>query len=264
MPFLAGTEHGCRPTQGERQHGPSHVCALPCHRARTHAVAHAAAHARTRAHVPIRVLPSLNHLSPCIMLRAVCTLAARVAPVSRSVAPTAHTMFALPRVAVASASTSPAYTITEVEPESTDAGRAAVKRGWYVLKGIRGHTKKLNPIARQIAGKSVNEALTQMAFSQQKRAASARSALERACQNADFYHSLSSDQLMVERAWTGKHMTSMRIRYHSKGRAGRAYWRTSMLTVRLREMTPAEQLKKNRFGAKPSAAVRAKLDPHGY
>ena len=70
---------------------------------------------------------------------------------------------------------------------------------------------------------------------------------------------------MVDRAWTGKHMSSPRLRYHSKGRAGRSHYRTSMLSVRLREMTAEEAQAKARFAqVAPSAERKAKLDPRAY
>ena len=110
----------------------------------------------------------------------------------------------------------------------------------------------------------MNEAMAQMAFHSQKRGGSMKTALERAVWNADFYHNLRSDDLMVEEAWTGKHLTSPRIRHHNKGRAGRSHYRTSMLTVRLREMSAEEKESLNKFKWLPSAESRAKLDPRGY
>jgi large subunit ribosomal protein L22 len=157
------------------------------------------------------------------------------------------------------------YIVTEAEvPEAEAEESQKVRRGWFVMKGIRGHTKKLSPLARQVAGKSVSEALVQMAFSKEKRPKSVKTAIERAVLNADFYHSLSPDKLLVERAWTGKQLTSVRVRHHSKGRAGMAHWRTSMLTVRLREMDADEATRLNRYKSLPSAGTKAKLDPRGY
>jgi hypothetical protein len=46
---------------------------------------------------------------------------------------------------------SPGYTITDAPGLAPESGAAAkAKWGRYVLKGIKGHTKKLNPIARQV------------------------------------------------------------------------------------------------------------------
>jgi hypothetical protein len=82
---------------------------------------------------------------------------------------------------------------------------------------------------------------------------------------ADFYHNVSSDKLIVDQAWTGKHISSPRLRYHSKGRAGRSHYRTSTLNVRVREMTPEEAEKKARFTKTlPTPESIAKLDPRAY
>ena len=68
---------------------------------------------------------------------------------------------------------------------------------------------------------------------------------------------------MIERAWTGKHLVSPRIRHHSRGRFGRSHWRTSMVSVQLREMTEKEAklLNKTRGVGKQRKAA---LDPRGY
>lgn len=89
-------------------------------------------------------------------------------------------------------------------------------------------------------------------------------AIQRACWNADFYHNLPPSALMVDSAWTGKQLSSPRIRHHSKGRAGLAHFRTSMLTVKLRPMSLAEADKLVKFPTLPSAETKAKLSPRGY
>jgi ribosomal protein L22 len=116
----------------------------------------------------------------------------------------------------------------------------------------------------QVVGLSVPEALAQMAFAQPIRAASLKTAIQRAAWNADFYHNIPPAALMVDRAWTGKEICAPRIRYHSKGRAGRSHYRTSRLTVRLRAMTPAEADKLVKFPRAPSPESRASLHPRGY
>lgn len=87
--------------------------------------------------------------------------------------------------APAAAATNAAYTVSELPDAGVGAGATApVAWGRAVVRGVRGHTKKLNPIARQVAGLAVNEALVQLAFSQQKRASAARQVLEKAARNA--------------------------------------------------------------------------------
>ena len=72
---------------------------------------------------------------------------------------------------------------------------------------------------------------------------------------------MPSERLIIERAWTGKHMSSPRLRYHSKGRAGRSHFRTSMLSVRLREMTADEAHAKKNFTSRRAATD---LDSRAY
>ncbi len=50
--------------------------------------------------------------------------------------------------ALATPSAAP-YLITDAAPEPLAPG-GGVRRGWYVLRNIPGHTKKLNPVARQV------------------------------------------------------------------------------------------------------------------
>lgn len=110
----------------------------------------------------------------------------------------------------------------------------------------------------------MNEALAQMAFLAKRRGRAVGSAVERAAWNADFHHDVRREDLLVDAAWTGKQFTQPRIRYHSKGRAGRAHMRTSMFTVKLREMTAEERVARQKFPWRATDATRAKLDPRGY
>jgi ribosomal protein L22 len=162
------------------------------------------------------------------------------------------------------AASAPAYVIQELPAA---AAAAAPPRGTSVVRSIRGHTKKLSPLARQVSGLGVNEALAQMAFSSSQRAQHVARAVTRACKQVELFHGLPRGELMVEAAWTGKHTSSPRIRHHNKMRAGRAHKRTSQVTLRVRAMSPAEAAKRNRFpsaGAAEAASARAALSPRGY
>jgi ribosomal protein L22 len=154
---------------------------------------------------------------------------------------------------------SPGYVIQEL-PEPAQSG---TPRGSSVVRSIRGHTKKLSPLARQVAGLSVNEALAQMAFSSSQRARDVSKAVARACKQVELFHGLPKNELMVEAAWTGKHTSSPRLRHHSKMRAGRAHKRTSQLSLRVRKMTAEEAGKLNRFQAGAKVPKEA-LNPRGY
>ncbi len=172
---------------------------------------------------------------------------------------------ALTTAAAAAAPTpaTPAYVIQELPA----APASAAPRGTSVVRSIRGHAKKLSPLARQVAGLGVNEALAQLAFSSSQRAQHVARAVARACKQVELFHGLPRGDLMVEAAWTGKHTSSPRIRHHSKMRAGRAHKRTSQVTLRVRAMSGAEAAAKNRFpapGGASAKAAKAALSPRGY
>ena len=158
-----------------------------------------------------------------------------------------------------SALAAPAYTISELPQSAAETPRALGR-----VRNVRGHSKKLDSLARQVRQLSVNEALAQMAFSARSRSSDVRDALIRASREAAAYHGLPKSRLMVEAAWTGKHQSSPRIRHHSKMRAGRSHKRTSQLSVRVREMTDAEAAKKNKFKQMPTPESIARLSPRGY
>ena len=219
----------------------------------------------------------------------------------------------VPVAAAGTAAPSQSYTITE---SPIAAATTRPKWGRYVLRNIPGHTKKLNPITRQVCAKtwpigrvatrqrciaaqcchvhspilrfqlasrhttnilvrttlhllqlvglSVNEALAQMSFLAKRRGRAVGTAIERAAWNADYHHDIRREDLLVDEAWTGKQLTQGRIRYHSKGRAGRSHMRTSTVTVKLREMTSDERNGRQKFPWRATELTRAKLDPRGY
>lgn len=155
------------------------------------------------------------------------------------------------------------YTVAELRGPD---GARVVPRAQASVKYVFGSTKKLNPVARQVRGLSVNEAMAQMAFSSAERARAMTKALGRATQRAAMYHALPSDRLMVEAAWTGRHTSAPRLRRMNKGRMGRSFKKTSQVFLRVREMSEEEAREKNRWTREsfPTAESRAKLSPRGY
>ena len=164
-----------------------------------------------------------------------------------------------------SSSSSPSYSISEVDP-STIRTRGAVsveshlrgKRGFLSfpgglspllrrvnasLRSVKGHTKKLTPVARLVTGMGVSEALAQLAFSASSRASAVTKVIERAIIKADLDHGLKRGDLVVEAAWTGKHVSYPRLRHHAKGRGGKSFKRTSQVSVSLREKVDEEKKK---------------------
>ena len=65
--------------------------------------------------------------------------------------------------ATPSSTSAPAYTVTD----ATVAGGAAPTKKWgkFVLRSIKGHTKKLNPVARQVSWVPGSQSLSQKAQS---------------------------------------------------------------------------------------------------
>lgn len=116
----------------------------------------------------------------------------------------------------------------------------------------------------QIVGLRAHEAIMQLAYSPKKRGKVLKTAVERAVMNADFYNALDATQLTVEKVWTGKQLSSPRVRHHSKGRAGMAHYRTSMVTVQLREAGEGAAGGRASKFRPPTAASRAALDPRAY
>ena len=197
---------------------------------------------------------------PRALIRTVTMRLPLVPLVYFSTSPTPSTQSASSELALASA---PSYVIEELPKGSSSS---VMPRSAGKVRGVRGHTKKLNPVSRQVIGLSVNEAMAQMAFSSSTRAEAVSRVLVRASKQAELFHQLKRSELMVEAAWTGKQDCSRRVRHHSKGRAGMAHKRTSQISVRLRKMTGEEAEKLNKFkglGVMP-AESRASLDPRGY
>ena len=141
---------------------------------------------------------------------------------------------------------------------------ASVLRSSAALRSVRGHTKKLNPVARLVRGLGVPEAVAQLAFNASQRAAAVRKVIEKAVKRAELEHGLPRDRLVVEAAWTGKHMRFPRISHHAKGRGGQSAKRTSMVSVSLREAAPEEARRLARFSPSAGAARRELLDARGY
>jgi len=156
-----------------------------------------------------------------------------------------------------------AYTVTEVSLEPAARSRRTAS-ALAVVGHVKGHTKKLSPVARHVAGRSVSDALVQLALSPSRRAPAVARALNRAVNAARGPSGLPPAAFKVAAAWTGKHAASPRVRHHSKGRAGRASKRTSKVWVRVAAMAPAEAARLNRYTTANTPAGIARLDPRGY
>ena len=174
-------------------------------------------------------------------------------------------------------SSSSSYSISEVDPSTTRTGGPSSveslrgKRGFLSfpgglspllrrvnasLRSVKGHTKKLNPVARLVSGMGVSEALAQLAFSASSRASAVTKVIERAIIKADLDHGLKRGDLVVEAAWTGKHVSYPRLRHHAKGRGGKSFKRTSQVSVSLREKVDDEKKKTKKIMKRGGEEVR--------
>jgi large subunit ribosomal protein L22 len=102
-------------------------------------------------------------------------------------------------------------------------------------KTMRVSPQKLNLVAQTIRGKSADDALAMLAFSQRRIAGEVRKVLESAIANAENNHQLDVDRLYVKEATVGKTMVLKRFRARARGRVGRIHKPFSNLTVIVRE-----------------------------
>ncbi len=100
-----------------------------------------------------------------------------------------------------------------------------------VLRMLRISPQKLNLLAQQIRGLSVEKALNELQFSPKRHAADVRKALQSAIANAENNHGLDIDSLVVSQAHVGKNLVMKRIRARARGRAARIHKPFSQLTI---------------------------------
>ena len=100
-----------------------------------------------------------------------------------------------------------------------------------VLRMLRISPQKLNLLAQQIRGLTVEKALNQLEFSPKRHAKDVRKALQSAIANAENNHGLDIDSLVVTQAHVGKNLVMKRIRARARGRAARIMKPFSQLTI---------------------------------
>lgn len=101
------------------------------------------------------------------------------------------------------------------------------------LKGARMSAQKARLVADQIRGKSVEEALDILAFSQKKGAGIVKKVLESAIANAEHNEGADVDELRVSTIFVDEGMTMKRIKPRAKGRADRIFKRSCHITVKV-------------------------------
>ncbi len=102
-----------------------------------------------------------------------------------------------------------------------------------ILRGARLSAQKARLVADQIRGKSVEEALDTLVFSNKKAAAVIKKVLESAIANAEHNDGADIDELKVSTIFVDEGATMKRIMPRAKGRADRIFKRTCHITVKV-------------------------------
>jgi large subunit ribosomal protein L22 len=101
------------------------------------------------------------------------------------------------------------------------------------LKGARISAQKARLVADQVRGKSVEEALSVLEFSNKKAAHIVRKVLNSAIANAENNEGADVDELKVSSIFVDEGMTMKRLRPRAKGRADRIFKRSCHITVKV-------------------------------
>ena len=104
------------------------------------------------------------------------------------------------------------------------------------MKFTRLSPQKARLVADQIRGKSVDQALNILAFSNKKAAAVVKKLLESAIANAEHNDGADIDELKVTEIFVNQGPTLKRLRPRARGRADRILKPTSHLTVTVAEV----------------------------
>lgn len=102
-----------------------------------------------------------------------------------------------------------------------------------VLRGARSSAQKTRLVADQIRGKSVEQALDILNFSDKKAATFVKKVLESAIANAEHNEGADIDELKVSTIFVDEGMSLKRIKPRAKGRADRILKRTCHITVKV-------------------------------
>lgn len=101
------------------------------------------------------------------------------------------------------------------------------------LRGARISAQKARLVVDQIRGKSVEQALDVLAFSNKKGAAIVKKVLESAIANAEHNEGADVDELKVSTVFVDEGLSMKRIKPRAKGRADRILKRTCHITVKV-------------------------------
>jgi len=133
------------------------------------------------------------------------------------------------------------------------AGEADPFAGPQIVYGMRKDNPtspwKLNIVAKQIRGMTVDDALTQLQFSQKKAAQFIHKVLSQTKLNAEVQFGIAdAGQMHVFESYVGKGNNLRRIRYHAQGRSGQVTKPRTHYFLKIKEgpayVKPVDPLKK--------------------
>ncbi len=114
--------------------------------------------------------------------------------------------------------------------------RVAENEAMAKTRMLRTSPQKLNLVAAMIRGKKVEQALTDLTFSNKRVALDVKKCLQSAIANAENNHNLDVDELIVAEAWVGKNLVMKRGRPRARGRFGKILKPFSEITIKVRQV----------------------------
>ena len=109
-----------------------------------------------------------------------------------------------------------------------------------INKNVRSSTRKLNPILKNLVGKTVDIALRNLDFSDKRISKDIKKTISSAVANAENNFQYNIDKLIVKEAYCGKQIVMKRFRPRAKGRAAPILKPYSNVTIILSEAKKME------------------------
>ncbi|TGZ85219.1 ribosomal protein L22 [Ascodesmis nigricans] len=148
----------------------------------------------------------------------------------------------------------------------THRRRGRLTRREKILQEEKSHTlkspfwdtsvKKLGPLARQIAGKKIEDAIVQMQFSPKKAAKEVLKHLQLARDEAIVRHDMRPETMYVSEAWVGRGEYGHALNHKARGRIDQLWLPKTQITVVLKETKTLERIKKEKDAKRLRKAVQ--------
>ncbi|CAB4385342.1 unnamed protein product [Rhizophagus irregularis] len=127
------------------------------------------------------------------------------------------------------------------DPKYTEAKKKHTEHR-YSTMNFRISPRKLRFLANQIAGKPINEAITQMEFSPKKASKKIMNSLITARDHAWRYKAMESDKCYIEQAWVGKGGYRKKPNFGARGRFSLLQIKNAHMKYIVKEKEPIEEV----------------------